>query len=217
MRPLLLFAALLLAACAAVPNRPQDRPTTATPPQATAQSAPAGTAPAGPAQAAAPAPQRDNRLTFYLGQRQLDEDDYAPVDQQALFGLEFTHEKADSAVGFELGLMGSADSATLLGVDVTASTGEVYGGVRKTFGSGSVRPYIGGGLAYVTEVFDVTVVDESDGSIAGYAHGGVNFDVTPGFFLGFDVRGLFGSDITLFGFDTDADYLQFALTLGASF
>lgn len=37
------------------------------------------------------------------------------------------------------------------------------------------------------------------------------------FYLGFDVRSLFGSDMEFSGVSGDADYLQFAVVFGASF
>ena len=164
-----------------------------------------------------PSAARENRISLYLGQRNLDEDDWAPVDEQATFGLEFSQERLGSAIGWEVGLMGSADDDDVAGLDVEVTTGELYGGVRKTFGDGVVHPYVGGGLALINLKADVSGVgDDDDGSAAGYAHGGVAFAVSESFFLGLDLRLLFGSDVTIAGFDSDADYGQLALLLGWS-
>ena len=114
--------------------------------------------------------------------------------------------------------MGSADSGDILGVDVDATTLEVYGGVHKSFDTASAaRPYVGGGIAYINGDFEALGIAEDDGSPAGYVHGGVVFDVSEAFFIGLDARFLFGSDITLFGFGTDVDYTQFALVFGWAF
>ncbi len=159
-----------------------------------------------------------NRIAIYIGQRSLDEDDYEPVEDQVTIGFEFAHEHPDSVVGWEVGLMGSADEGEFGAFDVEAATGEIYGGARKSCGSGTVRPYIGGGLSFIRSAFEVEGFDDvDDASLALYAHGGVRFDISPAFSLGLDLRGLFGSDLELAGVDTDADYGQFALFAGFGF
>jgi hypothetical protein len=164
------------------------------------------------------AKEKENRIALYLGQRSLDKGDWEPVEDQPTIGLEFVHETADFPVGFEVGLMGSSDDDNVGGVDLTGSTGELYGGVRKTFGSDVVRPYVGAGLSYIDAKIEASGFgDEDDSSIAGYIHGGVDFDITESFFLGVDLRFLFGSDLNIAGFDTDADYTQLALRLGWAF
>jgi opacity protein-like surface antigen len=168
-----------------------------------------------------PAPERvakDNRISIYLGQRNLDEDDWDPVDQQAVFGVEYAREKAGDAIGFEVGLMGSTDDDTVAGVDIEGTVSELYAGVRKTFGEDVVRPYVGAGLSYVSAKVDIEGFgDDDDQSGAIYLHGGVDFDITESFFLGLDLRFLFGSDIELLGESGDADYGQLALALGFAF
>lgn len=169
-----------------------------------------------PAASASPAV-RENHISFYLGQRNLDEDDWSPVDEQVTLGVEFSQQKPGDMVGWEVGLMGSNDKDHIAGTDVEVSTGEVYGGLRKTFGTGSFRPYIGGGLSFIHLDADVTGIgDDDDSSAAGYVHGGVAFALSESFFLGLDLRVLFGSDLEIAGFDTDADYGQLALVLGVA-
>lgn len=161
---------------------------------------------------------RGSRVTVYLGQRSLDEGDWAPVEDQATFGVEFAREPAGSTIGWEIGLLGSADETTVAGFDVEATTGELYGGVRKTFGSGVARPYVGGGLSFINAEVDVSGLGSfDDSSPAAYAHAGISFDVTPSFFLGLDLRLLLGSDMTIGGISGDADYTQLAVHLGWAF
>lgn len=169
-------------------------------------------------QAAARSSAKENRIALYLGQRNLDEDDWSPVDEQGTAGLEYVRETPGSPVGFEVGLMGSTDDGEVAGVDVTGSTGELYAGIRKTFGEDVVRPYVGLGLSYISAKVEADGFDdEDDSSLAGYVHGGIDFDVTDSFFLGIDLRFLFASDIELAGVDGDADYAQLALRLGFAF
>ncbi len=158
-----------------------------------------------------------NRLALYLGMRGLDEEDYEPVENQFTMGLEFVHEPVGSAIGWEIGLLGSRDEGEQSGFDVEGRTGELYGGIRKSFPTENVRPYVGAGLAYIDSEFEVSGVgSDDDASIAGYLHGGVQFDLSESFFLGIDVRYLLGSDLEIVGVDTDADYQQYALVLGFS-
>lgn len=162
-----------------------------------------------------------SQFKVYLGQRSLDENDWAPIEDQAALQFEYSQESPDAAVGWEVGLGGSADSATIdVGFgpqDATLSTGELYGGVRKTFGSGNVRPYVGGGLSFINLDVELDSASEDDNSLGMYLHGGVEFILGQSFALGLDLRALFGSDITIAGFSTDADYAQAALTLGWRF
>ncbi len=161
---------------------------------------------------------KDMRITLYLGARQLDEEeDFEPAEDQAMIGAEFVYERPESAVGFEIGLMGSADEGEALGFDVEGNTSELYGGIRKTFGSGVVRPVLGAGVSFLNAEFKASgVASDDDSSIAGYLHGAVLFDISRSFFLGVDVRYLLGSDLEIGGVDTDADYAQYALVLGFS-
>ena len=156
------------------------------------------------------------RLELSLGQRSLDTGDYEPVEDQVALGLGLSQEVPGSAFGWELGFMGSYDDDPVSGIgEVEGRTAELYGGLRKTLSrrDSAVRPYLGGGLSLVAASFEVAGIDDEDGSIAAYAHAGVEIEVSPSFAVGLDLRGLFGSDIELFGVETDADYTQLAVFL----
>ena len=217
MKNIFLAIPLLLSACAAVPHdawmsEPLAAPTSA--PQGAPAPPPKTVAPDMPT----PPPTRDNRIALYLGQRSLDSTDYSPVEDQLTIGVEYVHERPDSIVGWELGFMASGDDSNLFGFEVKGNTYEVYGGLHKSFGNAVVKPYIGAGVAYINSEVEVSgIASENDSSIAGYAHGGLTFDLTDTFYLGLDARLLFGSSMTIAGVDTDADYVQYALTAGWSF
>jgi opacity protein-like surface antigen len=189
MKSIALLVTLLLSACAAAPSAPQEMSTA----------------------------DRANRISIYIGGRQLDEDDYEPVDEQVMFGIEYVRERPEDVAGFEIGLMGSEDDGDLGPFDVEGRTSEIYAGVHKSFGTDVVRPYVGAGIAYINSEVEVANVDDDDGSAAGYAHAGINFDISPSFAIGFDFRWLFASDLEIAGVDTDADYGQLAVVLGFAF
>jgi hypothetical protein len=162
--------------------------------------------------------QKDNRISLYLGQRDLDKSDYDPVDRQGTVGIEYVRETADSVVGFEIGAMASEDKDNIGAFDVKGTTREAYLGIHKSIGTDVVRPYVGAGVAVIESKVDVSGGgSDSDSSPAGYVHGGLTFDFTSSFFVGLDLRFLFASDMTIAGVNTDADYGQLALTFGFAF
>ena len=75
---------------------------------------------------------------------------------------------------------------------------------------------MGAGLAWFYTDLETRLflTSDSDSSFAGYAHTGIYFNTSPGTNVGVDVRGLFGSDLSLFGANGDGDYWQIALLLG---
>ena len=160
---------------------------------------------------------RDNRISMYVGQRNLDEDDWDPVEEQTMFGLEYAHETYGSAVGFEVGIMGSKDDDHVGGVDVEGKTAELYGGIRKTFGEDVVRPYLGAGLSVIKAKAEVGSQDDDDSAAAVYAHGGIAFFMSESFFIGLDLRFLFSGDLEIAGSDVNANYGQLAFLMGFGF
>jgi hypothetical protein len=159
-----------------------------------------------------------NRISLYLGQRDLDHHDYDPVDDQGTAGLEYVREPSGTPLGFEAGVMGSRDSEHEAGFDIKGKTGEVYAGLHKSFGHDVVRGYVGAGVSYINSKVEVEGIgDDDDSSFAGYVHGGLTADLTTSLYLGLDLRFLFGSSMTIGGVDTDADYGQLALLLGFAF
>ena len=169
----------------------------------------------GTAPAIAAAPDELDQLTVYLGQRMFDEDFWAPLEDQLTFGLEFSQERSSQMIGWEAGLMYSYDEDEFGGFDIEASSLEFYGGLHKTFldPASPLRPYFGGGLAWITGEFEASGLgSDDDSSIGLYAHGGLRGRITESFFLGADLRLLLGTDVEIAGVEGDGDYVQFALS-----
>lgn len=172
-----------------------------------------------------PALVHSSQLDFFFGVRSLDQDDWAPVEDHGVIGITFVHEPEESAVGLELGFAASGekeDDVPFGGgtVDVEGRTSEISAGVRKTFvrEEGFVHPYLGAGIAAIRAEFEGSPGSKDDDSSPGiYFHGGMDFDLGTNFLLGFDMRFLGGTDITLFGDDGTADYAQFVIFLGVRF
>jgi len=166
-----------------------------------------------------PPAQPEHQFSISLGQRHFTDDTnfWDPNEDQGMIAFEFAEESSAQAIGWEVGFAGSTDESTLAGTKWTGSTGEIYGGLRKSFGSDSVRPYLGGGLSFLRARWESSGFDDDDTTLAAYVHGGIDFLVSQTFFVGLDVRVLFGSDITLGPLDGDADYNQAALRFGWRF
>jgi hypothetical protein len=184
------LVALLFASCAGAPNRAQEMTTA----------------------------DRSNRVSLYFGGRQLDDDDYEPVDEQFTYGIEYVREPAGSVIGFEVGAMGSESREHESGFDVKGRTGEIYAGLHKTLGHDVIRGQFGAGVSYIQSKIDIEGIgDDDDTSFAGYVHGGITADLGTTAYIGLDLRFLFASDMTLGGANTDANYGQLALMLGFAF
>jgi hypothetical protein len=159
-----------------------------------------------------------NKVSVYLAAREFD-DDFEPLEDQGTFGVGYRQEPPKWPVGWEAGFFVSAAEEDVGGFDVDAVTAEFYGGVLKSFGEGVVRPYVGAGLSllFVAVDGDGPFEEDDDATVGAYAHGGVDFQISPLFSLGFDVRGLFGPEVEIYGEDRDANYWQYALVAGFSF
>lgn len=159
---------------------------------------------------------KSNRASFYFGGRKLDHGDWSPVDDQTAFGADFS--RVTGAIGWEVGVQGSRESDDVSGAKLRGTTREIHGGLRVEAGDNVIRPYAGAGLAYINAKIDPDVgASDDDGSLAGYLHGGVTCDLGTAFYVGLDARVLFGSDLTINGASTDADYGQLAIVVGFAF
>jgi len=161
------------------------------------------------------------RLSLLIGQRSLDEDDYEPLEDQPMFGLEFSDGGDDGLVGFEIGVSGSGDSEDLdigLGAprEVEATVGEIYLGIRKEFEGRAVNPFIAVGFSMARLDIDTEGFGSvDDTSYGGYVHGGLLFPITSSFSIVADVRARFGEDYVIQGISGSADFV--AVGVGLSF
>jgi opacity protein-like surface antigen len=164
----------------------------------------------------------------FIGQKTLEEDDWAPLDKQAEFGVLVDFKQQDWPVSIAIDVLGSVDKVTVVGVDVGGSpvfdadleayTFELDIGARKIWevSGSSIRPYIGGGLALVhgeIHATDVISVVEDDNGTGFWLGGGVYWTLSQHFNLGLDLR-YSKADITLFDVDVDAGGTHAGIILG---
>lgn len=133
-------------------------------------------------------------VNFFLGGKTLEKNDWKPLEEQGEFGILIDFGKKDWGVNIAIDLLGSRDTKNILGVDVDARTSEFDVGVRKVFEveGTSMRPFIGGGLAFIR--------GEIEGCLAGFCasdsgrgtglwlDGGIFWTLGEGFNIGFELR-----------------------------
>lgn len=163
---------------------------------------------------------------FLMGYRELDDEDFwDPVEGQFALGAEFAVEPPDAFVGWELGVAASGWTEEEGDADVTGSVSELYGGARKTFGSGTIQPYVGAGLSLFTVETSAEedfqggdrILRDEDGGVGVYWRAGLLWPVGERARLGLDYRAMIGPDVDFFRADGDSDFAQLSLVLLTSF
>jgi hypothetical protein len=166
----------------------------------------------------APANAWTGNANVFLGQKTLDKDDWEPADEQAEFGVLVDFKQIDWPVSIAIDLLGSVDEVTIAGITIEASTSEFDVGVRKIWevSGSSIRPYIGGGIAFVSAEIKETSftnlsVDDSGTGI--WLNGGIYWTLGQNFNLGLDLR-YSQADVTFFGEDVKAGGTHAGVILG---
>ena len=240
-RPLVALAALAAVAssgCAAPTPRNPDLHLTAAasaPVDAPAASTWSEWSPSSPALApaaafvtpASPAPLRVggpwiSHITVLGGGRWLDKDDWEPLEEQLVFGLQLDEAEAGDGNGYEIGVLYADDED-----NIEATTYEGFVGYRHTFREDTEawHPFVSAGLSAVWGEVELPAPGSNPGDddyIFGvYARAGLLWDVSERVRLGLDYRHLFAQDyeLELAGQDVEksGDNDQVLLSLGFEF
>ena len=155
---------------------------------------------------------------FILGTKTLDDNDWAPFDEQVAFGVLVDFKQQSWPISIAIDLLGSLDEETVLGVDTEASTTEFDIGIRKIWevSGSSIRPFIGGGLALVnaeikaTNVVTASIDDDGTGI---WLNGGVYWTLGQHFNLGLQAR-YSKAEVQFLGVDIEAGGTTAAVMLG---
>lgn len=158
--------------------------------------------------ASAGASQWTGNVNFFLGQKSLDSDDWGTLDEQGAFGVLVDFRQENWPVSIALDFLGSADDTTRLGNTIDGMTTEFNAGIRKIWeiSGSSVRPYLGGGIAFINaelERTNVFVVKDDDSGTGLWLNGGIYWTLGQHFNLGLDLR-YSEADVTLFGVNGEA-------------
>ena len=157
-------------------------------------------------------------VNFLLGVKALESNEWAPVEDHAAFGILVDFRKQEWPVSIAIDFLGSYSEKTELGVKFEGSTSEINAGVRKIWevSGTSMRPYIGGGIAFINGEFKGTAgtsISENDNGTGVWLNGGIYWTLGQSFNLGFDLR-YSTADVTLFGVEADAGGSYGGLLLG---
>ncbi|MFQ5431007.1 MAG: hypothetical protein ACE5EN_00710 [Nitrospinota bacterium] len=159
-------------------------------------------------------------VNFQLGARTMaDKTDWEPLEDQTMFGINVDFGKESWIVRPVIGFSGSKKEDTILGgIAVTGRTSEFSIGVLKDWEVGPMHPFLSAGLSSIRAEVEAAsggiAVSDSDNSSGLFLDAGIYWRLGKSFNLGFDLRSLGGTDVTLFGVKGNADYGQFALLLG---
>lgn len=155
---------------------------------------------------------------FFLGQKQLKNSDWDPVDNQTEFGAEVAWGKKAWPILIATDVFGSANEKTELGTKLTGSSSEIDLGIRKIWVSKKIHPYIGGGVGQISAkaeiddpFFGSASVDDS--AIGFWFGGGVFWRLGHRFNIGFSGRWS-QAKVTFTGTDVEAGGLHAGLLLG---
>ncbi len=162
-------------------------------------------------------------LNLVLGIKYLDSDDWSPVDKPLGYGILLDFRPKKWPLNIAIDYLEYSDTervgAGFLGSRVAAEADirEIGIGIRKIWeNSPTVRPYIGGGVAFIDGEFwwDAVPSSEDDNGTGYWINAGVYWTLsTPGLSFGFDFR-YSQADITLFGRDIDAGGSHYAVLFG---
>ena len=146
-----------------------------------------------------------SNVSSVIGVRGAKNDDDSDVGGVA--GVEVSH-LFDNDLGIEGGATYSRhdEFLELWDDDEDLRVWDVYVGGRYALSRGTLTPYLGAGVSYLA--LDGRGADDG---VGGYAHVGVSLLVADHFTIGFDVRGVLGSE------DEMKRYFQAAFLIGFSF
>lgn len=153
-------------------------------------------------------------LNFVIGQKFFDDDEWGSIDEHDAFGIELTWGNADWPFLIATDIIYSTTDESVPGGKAEGTTIEFDFGVRKIWQRGQARPYIGGGLAYISGEIDSAggkILDESE--LGGWVGGGVYWRVGRRFNIGAALR-FSSADTDIPGGDLNLGGTTFGLTLG---
>ena len=162
-------------------------------------------------------------VNLLLGAKTLEKDDWEPAEKQGEVGFELDFKRPDWPLSVALDLLGAAGEGTVYepsfgNIKFESETSELCVGIRKIWdGSGSVRPFVGGGLALVkatgkATLFGLPLSDSGTGS-GFWLDAGIYWTLSEAFNLGLEFRTSSGK-ATIFDQEIKAGGRHAGLLLG---
>lgn len=154
-------------------------------------------------------------VNFFLGAKAL-EDEWEPTEEQTEFGVEIDFRQKDWPVNIAIDISGASGEGSIGIFDYESRTSELNIGVRKIWDkSPQVRPFIGGGISFISGEFEWSSLgtSEDDSAMGFWVGGGVYWALTEHFNLGLELK-VSSAEITLAGLDVNAGGGHFGLLIG---
>lgn len=161
-------------------------------------------------------------MNIMYGQKNLDDDDWEPVEDQREYGIMLDFKANDNwPISIALDLLFSDDDADYLGMDVEGETREFNLGVRKYFPvTAQFKPYIGGGLAYIeaeaSASFGGFGASVDDSEVGFWLSGGAVYTFAERINVGVDLR-YSDAEVTIAGVDVEAGGTHLLVFAGVHF
>jgi len=133
-----------------------------------------------------------------------------------VFGVLVDFKQKNWPISIAIDLLGSLDQETISGVEREGRTSEFDIGVRKIWevAGSSIRPFIGGGLAFLNaEKEDAGIFSVNDSGTGIWLNGGVYWTIGQHFNLGLQAR-YSQAEVTLFGANVEAGGTHAGIMLG---
>jgi len=157
--------------------------------------------------------QMEYDVNFILGNKTLDEDDWEPFEDQGELAVCASFGKVEWPVRIALDLTGSYDDTHFLGTEVSGSTSEFDVGVRKIWKRNKTRPFLGGGLAFVTGRFEIGSSDFDEDGVGAWIDGGAFWRLGKRFNIGVEAR-ISRAEVSFGSVDVEAGGEHIGLILG---
>jgi len=178
--------------------------------------------------AAPPAAAKHSAINVLLAARSFDEKDWAPVEDQPAFGVEYVGELTGTRFAWDVGVDFSYDEADVIlpgPMSATLSAGFVSGYVGTRFYftplDSDVRPYLGAALTALNVEIEGSSTfgsaSRSDSTFGVQLRAGVDAQISDSLRLALEWRSLVGAEIEISGVEADADYGQLGVVLGFTF
>lgn len=156
-------------------------------------------------------------VDFFGAQKQLDSDDWKPIENQFEGGVLGTVTPANWPVGIAADLLYSSGSDTISGIHVSGNTIELGAGARKIFDIQQLHPYLGGGVEFAraeARASNGVASNSDDGTGFGVWGGaGAFVRVAGGLELGVGIR-YSSANVETSNTSVNAGGLAFGLSLG---
>jgi len=153
-------------------------------------------------------------LNFFLGAKALDEYEWEPADEQDEYGVEVDFKQVGWPVSIAIDFLSGSGKGTYWGDKFESKTSELNVGVRKIWDVFPlVRPFIGGGISFITGEFSGPGLSDDDSSAGIWIGGGVYWTLGKNFNIGLEGK-YSTADVTLFGCTADAGGGHFGMLVG---